>query len=78
MAETNENKVLKLDATTSDWEEAMIVELSAKHKVAEDAVLDIGITFLINELRAAANGQSSILNSIRNSGFDASEVQTNA
>lgn len=71
MSDVKDDKVLRLDATLSDWEDEMVVELSKKHSVSEDAILDIGVTFLMNELRAAANGKPSLLNSIRNVEFEA-------
>ena len=70
MSDVKDDKVLRLDATLSDWEDEMVVELSKKHSVSEDAILDIGVTFLMNELRAAANGKPSLLNSIRNAEFE--------
>lgn len=61
---------LKVEATLSDWEENMVDELALKYGLSGDVVLDIGCTFLVNELSGAMNGKVCILNSMRKSGFN--------
>lgn len=47
--------------STNAWEENMIAELAQKHGIAEDKVLDIGITFLMNEIQSAMNNNPCIM-----------------
>ena len=58
------NAVTQVDATTADWEENMIAELATKYDLDENIVLDIGITFVINEMSAAMNGKQALINTI--------------
>ena len=47
----------------------MLSELSQKYGLDDDVVLDIGVTFLLNEMSASMNGKPSLLNSIHAAGF---------
>lgn len=61
---------IKVNAALSDWEESMVSELAETYGVDDDVVLNIGITFLMNELSASMNGKTSLLNSIHASGLN--------
>ena len=61
---SDDNKKLVVNASLSDWEEAMLTELSAKYNIPDDIILEIGMTFVVNEMRAAANQQPCVINSI--------------
>lgn len=54
----------RVNITLSDWEESMLSELSEKYKMNAESILDVGLTFLINELSAAGNQTPCILSSI--------------
>lgn len=58
------NEPLKVEASLSEWEEMMVNELSQKFNISDDVILEIGITFIVNEMSAAMNGKPSIINSI--------------
>lgn len=62
--ETVHNNPLKVEASLSEWEEMMVNELSQKFNISDDIILEIGITFIVNEMSAAMNGKPSIINSI--------------
>lgn len=64
------NEPIKVDAALSEWEEMMVAELAAQHNVADDVVLSIGVTFLMNELSGSMNGKPSLLNSIHAAGLN--------
>ena len=64
----------KVTASLSAWEENMVSELASQYDVPDEVVLNIGVTFLLNELSGSANGKQSLLNSIRPVGFDKSDV----
>ena len=61
---SNSEPKKQINACTFEWEELMIEELAKKHKISEDIVLDIGITFLLNETKAITNGKDCILSSM--------------
>lgn len=63
-----ENKPVQVNASLSEWEEMMVTELAQKFGVDEDVVLNIGVTFLVNELSGSMNGKPSLLNSIHAAG----------
>lgn len=63
-----ENKV-QVDAALSEWEEDMVADLSEQYGLSDEIVLNIGVTFLMNELSASMNGKPSLLNSIQAAGF---------
>lgn len=66
---SDQSKV-QVNASLSDWEEMMLTELSQKYGLDDNVVLDIGVTFLLNEMSASMNGKSSLLNSIHAAGFN--------
>ena len=55
---------MRVDATLSEWEEMMVDDLCKQYNLPDDVVLNIGVTFLLNELQGSANGKPSILNSM--------------
>ncbi len=57
-------KDVKVNASLAEWEENMVDELCAQYRIPDDVVLNIGITFLLNEMSASMNGMPSLLNSI--------------
>ena len=61
---------IKVDATLSDWEEMMVDDLCKQYNLPDNVVLNIGITFLMNELSGSMNGKPSLLNSIHASGIN--------
>ncbi len=56
---------MQVNASLSDWEENMLAELAQKHGVSEDAILDIGSTFLSNEILASVNGKPCLMTAIQ-------------
>lgn len=66
----NQENKIQVDAALSDWEESMISELSDAYGISDDIVLNIGVTFLMNELSASMNGKPSLLNSIHAAGLN--------
>lgn len=48
---TEESTNTHLDINS--WEEEMITALAKKHEISEEAVMDIGMTFLVNEMESA-------------------------
>lgn len=66
---SDQSKV-QVNASLSDWEEMMLMELSQKYGLDDNVVLDIGVTFLLNEMSASMNGKPSLLNSIHAAGFN--------
>ncbi len=66
---SDQSKV-QVNASLSDWEEMMLTELSQKYGLDDNVVLDIGVTFLLNEMSASMNGNPSLLNSIHAAGFN--------
>jgi len=44
---------MKTPVNINPWEEEMIAEFAKKYAISEDAVMDIGITFLLNEMESA-------------------------
>lgn len=60
---------IKVDAALSDWEEVMVDELCKQYDLPDSVVLNIGVTFLMNELSGSMNGKPSLLNSIHASGL---------
>lgn len=54
----------QINAALSEWEEQMIADLAKQYSLSDTTVLNIGVTFLINELSASANGKPSLLNSM--------------
>ena len=66
---SDQSKV-QVNASLSDWEEMMLTELSQKYGLDDNVVLDIGVTFLLNEMSASMNGKPSLLNSIHAAGFN--------
>lgn len=58
------NNTLKIESTFSDWENEMIADIASKHNVSENDAMDIGLTFLVNEITASINGHDCIMNAI--------------
>lgn len=54
----------QINISLEDWEEQMIDELCNKYNLSDKIVMDIGISFLYNELMASMNGKKSLLDAI--------------
>ena len=64
------NSPVKIDATLSDWEEQMVEDLAKQYDLQDDVILQIGVTFLVNEMSASMNGKQSLLNSMHSAGVN--------
>ena len=54
----------KLDICLSDWEDQMVEDFCVKYDLPDSVVLDIGVSFLYNELQAGFAGKPCMMSSI--------------
>lgn len=64
------NNPVQVNASLSDWEEQMVTDLAAQYNLPDDVILQIGVTFMMNEMSASMNGKPSLLNSIHAAGLN--------
>ena len=70
MTTSEKDDILNVSAVLADWEDEMIVELAKKHNIDENEVLDICVTFLVNEIFGSAHNKQSLFNTIHKSFSD--------
>ena len=57
-------KPIQANISLCDWEETMVDDLCRQYNLPDSVILNIGVTFLMNEISASQNGKQSLLNSI--------------
>lgn len=60
----------KVEMNSYPWEENMIDELSKKHGISDNVVLDVLMTCLLNEINAMCAGKDCILKDAMHTKFD--------
>lgn len=59
-----EGKSFDVNYDISDWEDALVETLAQKHGLEEDVVLDIALTFILNEASAIVMKRPNVLSTI--------------
>lgn len=59
--EAKVNEAYDIKYNVADWEDALIETMAQKHNIDEDVVLDIAVTFLLNEASAIRHKRPNIL-----------------